>query len=212
MNIIKIINEKHQQNSYLIISEKDAVLIDASASVPEISEYLKMYSITSGLSAIFLTHAHFDHIANLDNLVKKYSCPVYIHESGKENLYDIEKNLSFLDTEPFKIKEKKGVKKFKDGQEFAFGDIVIRCYNTPGHSIDSSCFVVNDSMFTGDNVFKSQVGRTDLYSADEYVQKISLMRILNDLSQGVNNFYSGHGANFNKEELEYNLNRFLGEN
>jgi glyoxylase-like metal-dependent hydrolase (beta-lactamase superfamily II) len=66
-------------------------------------------------------------------------------------------------------------------------------------------------MFTGDTVFRVEVGRTDLYSGDENVQRISLERIVNTLSNGVENFYAGHGTNFNKEELNYNISRILGD-
>ena len=210
MQVIKIIQEKMQQNSYIIISGRDAILIDAGVFVGNIEENLKMYSDKPELKSVFLTHAHFDHIQELDNIVAKYNCTVYIHKSGKTHLYDEKKNVSTMDI-PIKVKTKKGIKTFVDGQEITIGDIVVKCYNTPGHSIDSSCFVIEDSMFTGDTVFKIERGRTDLYSGDENVLRISLERILNDISVGIEHFYAGHGSNFDKDDLRYNITRILGE-
>jgi glyoxylase-like metal-dependent hydrolase (beta-lactamase superfamily II) len=210
MDIIKIFQEKMSQNSYLVVEGEDAILIDGGAFVGSIEENLKVFSPKPKIKAVFLTHAHFDHIAELDNIVSKYKCPVYIYKLGKPMLYDEKKNLSFIDT-PFKIKEKKGVKTFVDGEELTFGGITIKCFNTPGHSVDSSCFVIDDNMFTGDTVFKIEVGRTDMYSGDENVQMITLERIMNTLSEGISHYYPGHGSNFTYEDLKYNLNRFLGD-
>lgn len=211
MKVIKIVNEKFGQNNYLIVNNETAILIDASANVGQIEENLKMYRPKPKLQAIFLTHEHFDHIAELDNLLKRYECNAYIHDSGKECLYKESENLSTLDS-PFKIKTKRNVKTFKDSEEIIIGDIVVKCFHTPGHSKGSSCFVIEGNMFTGDTVFKCDVGRTDLFGGDEKVQKISLSRVLNELGQDITYFYSGHGLMFDREDLEYNLNRHLGDN
>ena len=210
MKIIKIINEKYQQNNYLIVNGEDAFLIDASAYVSLVEENLKIFNPKPKLRGIFLTHEHFDHISELDNLVAKFGCPVFIHDNGKNSLYKESENLSILDV-PFKIKEKKQIKTFEDGDEFTVGDMVIKCCHTPGHSRGSSCFIVNDNMFVGDNVFKMDIGRNDLFGGDKNIQKISLERIKNELSVDIQNFYPGHGVNFNKSDLEYNLNHFAGE-
>lgn len=210
MKIIKIINEKYGQNNYLVTSGKDAILIDASANVTQVEENLKLSIPKPIIRAIFITHEHFDHIVELDNLVKKYKCPVFICEYGKSCLYNEKQNLSILDI-PFKVKEKKLIKTFKDGAEFDIGDINIKCYHTPGHSMGSSCFVIGDSMFVGDTVFKTDIGRSDLFGGDKEVQKISLIRLNQDLAQRIKMFYSGHGANFDLENLKYNLEYLLGE-
>ena len=123
-------------------------------------------------------------------------------------MYRENQNLSVLD-KSFKIKEKKLVKTFKDGAEFDIGDIHIKCYHTPGHSQGSSCFVIEDNMFVGDTVFKTDIGRHDLFGGNEDVHKISLIRIKQDLSNNINNFYAGHGANFNMNDLQYNLDFYL---
>ena len=210
MDILKIFQEKMSQNSYLVIEGEDAVLIDAGAFVGQIEENLKVFTPKPKIRAVMLTHCHFDHVAELDNILAKYKCPAYIFKQGKPMLYDEKKNLSYLDT-PFKIKAKRDVKTFVDGDTLTFGSIEVKCYNTPGHSIDSSCFVVGDNMFTGDTIFKVEVGRTDMFSGDDSVQRISLDRIRGDLSEGINHFYAGHGANFDNDDLKYNITRILGE-
>lgn len=210
MDIVKIVDEYMSQNSYVIVEGEDAILIDAGVYVNKIEEALKMFSPKPTLRGVLLTHAHFDHIRELDNILKKYECPAYIFKAGKSMLYKEDQNMSIMDM-PFKIKERKGIKTFVDGQGLEFGNLKVICYNTPGHSIDSSCFVIDDNMFTGDTVFKVECGRYDLYSGDENMLRISLERIKNELSKDVEHFYAGHGPNFNKSEMEYNISRLLGE-
>lgn len=210
MDIVKIVDPHMSENSYVVVDGEDAVIIDCGCFVEKIEEVLDVFSPRPTVRGIFLTHAHFDHIRELDSAVAKYKCPVYIHKSGKTHLYDEKKNMSIMD-KPFKIKSKKEVETFVDGGVVNCGDICVACYNTPGHSIDSSCFVVGDNMFTGDTVFRVDAGRCDLYSGDDNMLEISLRRVRDELSEGVNHFYAGHGANFTKEELKYNVARFLGD-
>ena len=213
MDIVKIVEEKMGQNTYVVIDEesKTAVIIDAGASIGEIEEHLNMFTIRPDVKAVLLTHAHFDHIRNVDEYIKKYDCKVYICESGKDMLYDKDKNLSYLDEKPFVIKSKKGITTFVDGDTLTFGNLDFICYNTPGHSVDSSCFAVTDNLFTGDTVFKVGIGRTDMFSGNEDVLKISLTRLRDEIAQDVNHFYAGHGANFDKDDFNYNISRALGE-
>lgn len=213
MDIVKIVEEKMGQNTYVVIDEESetAVIIDAGAQVELIEEHLNMFTIRPTVKAVLLTHAHFDHIRNVDAYIKKYDCKAYICESGKEMLYDKDKNLSYLDEDPFVIKSKKDILTFVDGDMLTFGNLDFICYNTPGHSVDSSCFAITDNLFTGDTVFKVGVGRTDMFSGNEDVLKISLTRLRDELVQDVNHFYAGHGPNFDKDDFEYNVGRVLGE-
>ena len=210
MDIVKIVSEKMSQNTYLVMLDEDAIIIDAGVHVSTIEENLKMFFPKPKVKAIFLTHCHFDHISELDNMVAQYKCDVYINKAGKPMLYDENKNLSYLDV-PFKIKTKKEVKTFLDGEVVNIGNIEVKCYNTPGHSIDSSCFVIGDNMFTGDTIFKVEVGRTDMFSGNSDVQRISVERLRDELSEGINHFYAGHGPNFDNDDLKYNISRVLGE-
>lgn len=209
MKIIKIVSDKFNTNNYLIVSGEDAILVDGSVFVREIEANLKLCTPKPTLRAVILTHEHFDHINELDNILDKFGCNAYIHENGKKSLYLEEQNMSIID-QPFKLKNKKNVKVFKDGEDLTFGEINVKCYHTPGHSLGSSCFIVNDNMFTGDTVFKVDFGRTDLFCGDGRVLEISLEKVKSLISLA-DNYYAGHGSNFNKEDLEYNLEHYFGE-
>ena len=211
MEIIKMVESKMGQNTYLVVDEKDAIIIDCGVGVDVIEENLRVYSHKPKVRGVFLTHSHFDHIRELDAILDKYECPAYIAKEGKKMLYDADKNLSIMES-PFVIKEKKGINTFKDLDTITMGDnISIKCYLTPGHSIDSACFAIGGNLFTGDTLFKIDSGRTDLYSGDNNMLKISLERILNELSVDIDNFYPGHGANFDGSDMKYNIERLTGD-
>lgn len=69
---------------------------------------------------------------------------------------------SALATNSFKVQE------CQDGEVIALGQVKIKVIHTPGHTLESSCFLLKDSqgkdsvIFTGDTVFLGEVGRPDL--------------------------------------------------
>ena len=95
----------------------------------------------------------------------------------------------------------------KDNQEFKIGDITIKVIHTPGHTLESTCYLLIDSvnnpycLFTGDTLFLGDVGRPDLAQKSMNISKEELAGILFD---SVNNklsnlpdhvlVYPAHGA------------------
>lgn len=213
MKIIKMLSSgevKHfGQNSYLVVNKEDAVLIDASVDLNELLKNLSIISPKPKLQAIFLTHAHFDHIYTLQAIASKFECPIYTNKFGKDILKSKDKNLSIMLKNPFEFTESRFLKFFDDGQEISIGSISIKCYLTPGHSADSSVFVIDDNMFTGDTVFKNCIGRVDLVGGDMHQMKISLNRIKKELSNGINNYYPGHSENFDNSTLSNVIDYYL---
>lgn len=213
MKIIKMLSQgdvRHfGQNTYLVVSNNDAILIDASVEPNEIMKHLNMFSPKPKLQTILLTHAHFDHIGMLESLAGKFECPVYTNKFGEGILKDKNKNLSIMIKNSFEFKEKRFIRLFKDEDEIEIGDIHIKCYLTPGHSADSAVFVIEDNMFTGDTVFKNCIGRVDLVGGDKRQMAISLNRIKDSLSDGINTFYPGHNENFDKSDLDNVIEYYL---
>ena len=128
---------------------------------------------------ILLTHGHFDHIA----AVKHY------FPGGMEPLQaDIV---------------------LQDGEELALGNSKIKLLHTPGHTAGSSCYLIGDSLFTGDTLMHQSVGRTDFPTGNYQQLKSSLQR-LNDL-EGNYTVYPGHGP-ATTLAFERANNPFLGKN
>lgn len=66
-------------NTYFIENDKAVILVDPSSESDKIIK--KLNQINKPLKAILLTHAHFDHIGAIDDIVERYNVPVYMHES-----------------------------------------------------------------------------------------------------------------------------------
>lgn len=92
-----------------------------------------------------------------------------------------------------------------DGERFQLGKITIEVLHTPGHTIESSCFLVRDEegrihcIFTGDTLFVGDVGRPDLLSGNLSKEELAslLFDSLNDKIKTLPNeviVYPGHGA------------------
>lgn len=149
-------------NCYILSDRINAVIIDPAGNADTahiISDLID--SLKLSVSAVMLTHGHFDHTSSVDNLFKKYRMPIFIHEDD----FLLSRTTSLNCAELFNagdIKITSPCKTFSDGSMFVFGDVSIRAIHTPGHTAGSSCFVTDEYIFTGDTLFEEGVGRTDL--------------------------------------------------
>jgi hydroxyacylglutathione hydrolase len=126
------------------------------------------------ITKILLTHAHYDHIDALGDLLELTDAEVYVHEIDLEEVRQ---------TAPDAI----GV---VDDGEIQLGDLTIQCLHTPGHTVGSQCFLVEGFLFTGDTLFVGACGRCDFPNSDPHAFFYSLQRLAN-LDNGVQ-VMSGH--------------------
>lgn len=75
MEIKRLILEPLDNNCYIINIEDEAIIIDPSGEENKIEEYIKEKKLK--LTAIFITHYHFDHIGALNYFLEKYNVKVY---------------------------------------------------------------------------------------------------------------------------------------
>ncbi|MFC4601916.1 MBL fold metallo-hydrolase [Cohnella hongkongensis] len=150
-----------QTNAYVVVNEDRtrAVVIDPGTADRALMRKLDGLKV----EAILLTHAHFDHIGGVDQLRKKYGCPVYLHPAEQDWLTDAGKNGSarWADITP-PITTEPAEHGLEDGQELELIGETFRVKHTPGHSPGSVSFMVGDLLFAGDALFRRSVGRTDL--------------------------------------------------
>ena len=189
-----------KQNTHIIEFNDGCVVIDAGCSLQEVKQLTN-----KPIKAVFLTHAHLDHIKCIqeyDNLNIK----IYAHKAILEMLNNTTNNVSLLFNKPTKYKIN-NLNLLMDEDELNIGDLTIKCYHTPGHSIDSMCYLINNEyLFSGDTVFSIAIGRTDLPTGDASQLIKSLRRIQN---LNYNTLHSGHGRVSNKQEQNLNIPKWI---
>jgi len=133
------------QGAYYIQSGNEAAIIDPLREIKPYLEKAKRNNAT--IKYIFETHFHADFVSGHLDLAKATGAPI---------IYGPNANPSFEALIA------------KDGQEFKLGEVTIRVLHTPGHTMESSCYLLMDeqgketAIFTGDTLFIGDVGRPDL--------------------------------------------------
>lgn len=177
-------------NNYLIIDEqsKAAVLIDASHYDEAIIDELKNQG--AELKYILLTHAHFDHILGVEQLVQKTGAKVLLHKDDELLLKDLNTYTYMMGMPSVNIPK---VDTFiTDGDIIEIGNLKVKVIHTPGHTRGGCSFLVDNSLFSGDTLFKESVGRTDLEGGNFKVLENSIKEKLFALPEEVS-VYPGHG-------------------
>lgn len=169
MEVKKTVVGYLEENCYLIKSGNKGLIVDPG---DEIDKILDMIGDTK-IVGILITHAHFDHIGALNDLINKYKVPIYYHNINSELKYD-----TLVD-----VKE----------QEYKIDDFNFKVIYTPGHRNDSVSYYFKDIMFTGDFLFHLSIGRTDMEYGDYEEMKKSINKILKYDKK--TRIFPGHGKN-----------------
>ena len=188
MKVIPICPASFSSNTYLIVADNAALVVDPSVSAEAILRVAKEQNVK--IQGILLTHGHFDHILSLDVLRETLSIPAAIHEHDAVMLTDGRKN-AFYD---FFGKERAfgaAEQLLTEGDTISLCDETITVLHTPGHTGGSLCYLAGDALITGDTLFSNTYGRCDLWSGNEAEMQRSLER-LRTLPKDLT-IYPGHG-------------------
>lgn len=103
---------------------------------------------------VLLTHAHFDHIYGLNELLKASpNIRIYTNSCGKDMLLNAKKNMSFYHETPFtiEIEKENSIILVDDGEEIQLDNgQVAKAIFTPGHNPSCITWLIDDLLFTGD--------------------------------------------------------------
>ena len=168
---------------------KEAFIVDPADDADEIIRLVS--AMGAKPCAILLTHGHFDHIGAADALRKRYEILVYAEEHEKELLASPALNLSGGWADSLTLTADHLL---KDGDMLNIAGFTIRVLHTPGHTPGGCCYelVGEDILFSGDTLFYMSVGRTDFPGSSGAAMRMSLHRLLEELSEDTQ-VLPGHG-------------------
>lgn len=204
LEVVRFVNSRFTSNTYIIAHpEYENVWVVDPGDTDAVFGCMKAHSKTV-ISGILLTHAHFDHIYGMNEIVSRYpECIIYIaNEYGKEALSNPKANGSRYTEEGPIVVDEKAIIRYYNETMLLWNGVEMKTFNTPGHSDDSQCFVVDGMLFTGDTLIKDVRTVTKLKSGS--VEKLEeSMKMFAGLKGNGFKVMPGHGEVF---ELDgYNL-------
>lgn len=186
-------------NCYIVLDEesKETMVIDPAGDVDKIEE---MINILDGkLKYIYLTHCHADHILGVTELKTKCGGKILIHRYDSEGLNNPEINLSpYIGMGNIELEADSRI---DDNDLIHLGNLEFKVIHTPGHTKGGTSIYCKEEkcLFSGDTMFRSTWGRTDLPTSsredimDSIVNK--LLKLPDDTI-----VYPGHGLSTRIED------------
>ena len=179
-------------NCYLLSAGTDAnavLIVDPGDNAQRILTAVGERTI----SAIVLTHYHYDHVgalAGLRNIWEAQGIPIYLHPLDQDR---------FLREQSKRSKESEFasalevvLRPIDDGACLELGGLVLKVMHTPGHSAGSICLYHQGSniLISGDTLFRGTTGRTDLGggSPHQMHETLQVLALLPDATM----VYPGH--------------------
>jgi len=127
------------------------------------------------IAAILLTHGHFDHIGAVDG-ISQPGTKLMIHENDAAFLQDPSLNCCWMIDAT--ITCRKADVLLHDGDVFEAAGLTFTVLHTPGHTAGGVCYACGQDLFTGDTMFESGYGRTDLPTGNQRELMQSLRRLM----------------------------------
>ncbi|HEU5217304.1 MAG TPA: MBL fold metallo-hydrolase [Gemmatimonadales bacterium] len=164
LEIVPIPNGLFEENCYLVgeAGAAAAVLVDPGEEPDRFLEEARRRKRT--ISAIWLTHAHIDHIMGVEAVQRATGAPIHLHPDDRA-VYDglvVQGQLFGFDLTPAPPPDVW----LYHGQRLRVGSTDVEVRHVPGHSPGHVCFVGAGMVLGGDVLFQGSIGRTDLLGGD----------------------------------------------
>ena len=154
------------QNGYVASCEAtgQCVIVDPGAAAPDMVAAVKEEA--GEVTAVLLTHAHFDHVEGLGVIRDYIDVPAYVHPADRAMFDNLPAQAAMLGLSSPQLDPPE--RELEDRQTFRFGETAFKVIHAPGHSPGHVIFQAHHDALAlvGDLLFAGSVGRTDLPGGD----------------------------------------------
>lgn len=146
-----------QTNAHLLHFPNGPILVDAPSGV---AAWLQSKKVQ--VTALLLTHQHFDHVQDAAQVKSTHGCPIYAWEPFSRDL-TLETFFGAMTGSSLSVPEFQVDHVLSGESELTVGDQTWALQHIPGHSQDSLCFYLKEQklLLSGDVIFRDSLGRTD---------------------------------------------------
>jgi hydroxyacylglutathione hydrolase len=170
-----------QENTWIARREhaSSALLVDPGDEADRLKEAAEALGVT--IEAILITHCHFDHVGAVAEMARATGAPVYCPAGEVMILENINDYVRFAGFGPFESYSPEHT--VKGGDRLTLAGFDIDVISTPGHSPDHVTYSIASELaiFSGDVLFQSSIGRTDLPGSDTATLMRSIATLLDTL-------------------------------
>ncbi len=174
MTITRVENSIFTSNTWVLVQPGEGTwLVDCG----DVEPLLPL--VEAPLHGVLLTHAHFDHIYGLNELVARFpGARILTTADGRDALLDEYKNLSAYHDSPYHLPDDSHIRLIADGDVLPlFAGIRAAVHATPGHNPSCVTFAVGEYLFTGDAYIPGVKVVTILPGGDKRTAAASVERI-----------------------------------
>lgn len=181
-------------NCYIVTKNSSSIVIDPGDGAKE-----WVLQNAKNLKAILCTHGHFDHIFDAGKLKDELEIPVYINKFDafmcESDIFGYMKNTFTPDV------------LVDNDKNFNIDNFYIKFHHFPGHTPGCSMIEIDDTMFSGDFLFRGSIGRWDFPFSD----KNEMLKSLEKCKNLKDNFtlYPGHGEGSTLKAEQNNINYWI---
>ena len=190
LRVISIPNGQFAENCYLVIDDatRRCAVIDPGEDAGLIIRRLRDAAVET--EAIWLTHAHIDHVLGVPEVRAETGAPVYLHAADRPLYEAVPDQAAWfgLRADPLPAPDRV----FTPGERLHVGALEFAARHAPGHSPGHVVLVGHGAVFGGDVLFGGSIGRTDLPGGSFETLMDSIERELMSLPDSTI-VYPGHG-------------------
>ena len=189
MIVVPFVLGPFQENCY-VVTDPDSgatAIVDPGADGDRLVAEIER--LKHDVVAIWVTHAHVDHIGAIATVKRRWNVPVYLHPLDQP-LYRVGGRQAQLYGIPYE-EPPAADREFAEGEDVELGALKVSVIHTPGHSPGHVVLHADGKALVGDCLFAGSVGRTDLPFSNAEHLEASLERIAALPAETV--IYPGHG-------------------